>query len=60
MNNLTVYNIDGKLDFARTFSAGEENAKYYSGRRTWRSLSLFNPDLNLNPTYTDIFDSYPF
>ena len=41
--NIEVKYKNGKLDFAATFSNGEYNNRYYSGRRVWRALSLFAP-----------------
>ncbi len=47
------------FDFTRIFSAGEARHRFYSGRRQWRALSLFAPDLGLDPWYDDLPD-YPF
>jgi dipeptidase len=58
-----VYSPNGLLDWAATFSGGEF-AKYYSGRRMWRTFSLIAPSVKLEPEYTDYLlpspGVYPF
>lgn len=57
------YGPNGRLDFAKTFSNGEYDHKYYSGRRMWRALTLMAPSLmsNFGPYYTDVFEAnYPW
>ena len=52
--------LGATFDFTRIFSAGEARHRFYSGRRQWRALSLFAPDLGgLDPWYEDLPD-YPF
>ena len=50
------------FDFTKIFSYGEARHKFYSGRRLWRALSLFNRDLQLPCEYDDLVLSptYPF
>ena len=50
------------FDFTKIFSYGEARHKYYSGRRLWRALSLFNASLQLPTEYDDLVmdPAYPF
>ena len=50
------------FDFTKIFSFGEARHKFYSGRRLWRALSLFNQDLQLPCEYDDLVRApvYPF
>ena len=56
--NITIaYGPNGKLDFAATFSNGEPGHKYSCGRRMWRALSLFAPNMMrpYSPEYENVY-----
>jgi len=62
-NNIEIHYKNGKLDFGKTFSNGEYNNRYYSGRRYWRALSLLAPKFmkNYSSEYEDFYSAnYPF
>ena len=50
------------FDFTKVYSSGEARHKFYSGRRLWRALSLFNRAVSLPTEYDDLVlhPAYPF
>jgi dipeptidase len=52
---------DGRLDWTRTFSAGEYSHPYYSLGRVWRIFDRIAPSKNLSPYVEGPFTTaYPF
>lgn len=52
---------DGKLDWLKTVSYGEEYHPYYSLRRVWRILDILAPSLKFNPWVENGYTKqYPF